>query len=58
MFDETLDVYLHEKTFKGRQQSTLDQQLTSTEQSQKTKAISIANNHGHVAQMFWVQVFH
>jgi hypothetical protein len=44
MFDETLDVYPHEKTFKGRQQSALDQQLTSTEQSQKTKAISIANN--------------
>jgi hypothetical protein len=37
MFDETLDVYPHEKTFKGRQQSTLDPQLTSTEQSQKTK---------------------
>ena len=36
MFDETLDVYPHEKTFKGRQQSTLDQHLTSTEQSQKT----------------------
>jgi hypothetical protein len=35
MFDETLDVQPHEKTFKGRQQSTLDQQLTSTEQSQK-----------------------
>ncbi len=39
MFDETLDVYPHEKTFKGRQKSTLDQQLTSTEQSQKMKAI-------------------
>jgi hypothetical protein len=24
MFDETLDVYPHEKTFKGRQQSTLE----------------------------------
>ncbi len=36
MFDETLDVYPHEKTFKERQQSMLDQHLTSTEQSQKT----------------------
>jgi hypothetical protein len=35
MFDETLDVYSHEKTFKGRQQSMLDQHLMSTEQSQK-----------------------
>ncbi len=52
MFDETFDVYPHEKTFKGRQQSTLDQQLTSIEQSQKTKAISIADNHGRFAQMF------
>ena len=58
MFDETLDVYPHEKTFKGRQQSMLNQQLTSTEQRQKTKAISIADNHGHFAQMFWAQVFH
>jgi hypothetical protein len=53
MFNETLDVYPHEKTFKkGRQQSTLDQQLTSTEQSQKMKAISIADNHGHFAQTY------
>jgi hypothetical protein len=52
MFDETLDVYPHEKTFKGRQQSMLDQQLRSTEQSQRTKAISIADNHGHFVQMF------
>jgi hypothetical protein len=52
MFDETFDVYLHEKTFKGRQQSMLDQQLMLTEQSQKTKAISVANNHGHFAQTF------
>jgi hypothetical protein len=52
MFDETLDVYSHEKTLKGRQQSTLDQQLTSTEQSQKAKAISNADNHGHFAQTF------
>ncbi len=52
MLDETLDVYPHEKTFKGRQQSTLDQQLMSTEQHQKTKAISVADNHGHFAQMF------
>jgi hypothetical protein len=58
VFDETLDVYPHEKTFKGRQQSMLDQQLTSTEQSQKTKAISIADIHGHFVQMFLVQVFH
>jgi hypothetical protein len=58
MFDETLDVYLHEKTFKGRQQSMLDQQLTSTEQSQKTKAISVLDNHGHFAQTFWVQKNH
>jgi hypothetical protein len=58
MFDETLDVYPHEKTFKGRQQSRLDQQLTSTEQSQKPKAISVTDNHGRFAQMFWVQVFH
>ncbi len=37
MFDETLDVYPHEMTFKkGRQQCTLDQHLMSTEQSQKT----------------------
>ncbi len=36
MFDETLDVYPHEKTFKGRQQSTLNQQLMSTEQSHET----------------------
>ncbi len=37
MFNETLDIYPHEKTFKkGRQQSGLDQHLTSTEQSQKT----------------------
>jgi hypothetical protein len=40
------------KKTKGRQQSMLDQQLTSTEQSQKTKAISVADNHGHFAQMF------
>jgi hypothetical protein len=52
MFDETLDVYPHEKTFKGRQQSTLDQQLTSIEQSQKMKAISIADIHRHFAQLF------
>jgi hypothetical protein len=52
MFDETLDVYPHEKTFKGRQLSMLDQQLTSIEQSQQMKAISIADNHGHFAQMF------
>jgi hypothetical protein len=52
MFDETLDVYPHEKTFKGRQQSTLDQHLTSTEQSQKTQAIFVADNHGHFAQTF------
>ncbi len=51
MFDETLDVYPHEKTFKGRQQSMLDQQLTSTEQIQKTKAISVADNQGRFAQM-------
>jgi hypothetical protein len=36
MFDETLDVYPHEKTFKGRQQSTLDQQLTSHKKSHET----------------------
>jgi hypothetical protein len=36
MFDKTLDVYPHEKTFKGRQQNTLDQHLTSAEESQKT----------------------
>ncbi len=36
MFDETLNVYPHEKTFKGRQQSTLDQQLMSTEQNHET----------------------
>jgi hypothetical protein len=29
MFDETLDVYPHEEIFKERQQSMLDQQLTS-----------------------------
>jgi hypothetical protein len=29
--DETFDVYPHEKTFKGRQQGMLDQQLMSTE---------------------------
>jgi hypothetical protein len=58
MFDETLDVYPHEKTFKGRQQSTLNQQLTSTEQHQKTKAIYVADNHGQFAQTFLVQVFH
>jgi hypothetical protein len=58
LFDETLNAYPHEKTFKRRQQSMLDQQLTSTEQSQKMKAISITNNHGCFAQMFWVQVFH
>ncbi len=29
MFDETLNVYSHEKIFKERQQSMLDQQLTS-----------------------------
>jgi hypothetical protein len=52
MFDKTLDVYPHEKTFKGKQQSTLDQQLTSTEQSQKTIAISVADNHGHFVQTF------
>jgi hypothetical protein len=34
---------------KEGQQSTLDQQLMSTEQSQKTLAISIANNHGYFA---------
>jgi hypothetical protein len=28
-FDETLDVYPHKKIFKERQQSMLDQQLTS-----------------------------
>ncbi len=43
---------------KGRQQSTLDQQLASTEQSHKMQAISIANNHGYFAQVFWGQVFH
>jgi hypothetical protein len=49
--NETLDVYPPEKTFKKRrQQSTLDQHLTSTEQSQKTQAISIADNHRHFAQ--------
>jgi hypothetical protein len=37
MFDETLNVYPHEKTFKGRQQSMLDQQLRSTEQVMKHK---------------------
>jgi hypothetical protein len=52
MFDETLDIYPHENTFKGRQQRMLDQQLMSTEQSQKTKAISVADNHGHFAQTF------
>jgi hypothetical protein len=52
MFDETVDVHPHEKIFKGRQQSMLDQQLTSTEQSQKMKAISIADNHGHFALTF------
>jgi hypothetical protein len=71
MFDETLDVYHHEKVHididpnakpvhfyaspstsnpsedfqKGKQQSMLDQQLTSTEQSHETSAISIDNNH-------------
>jgi hypothetical protein len=29
MFDETLNVYPHEKIFEEKQQSTLDQQLTS-----------------------------
>jgi hypothetical protein len=58
MFDETLDVYPHEKTFKGRQQSMLDQQLTSTEQSQKMKAMSVADNHRHFVQTFQVQFFH
>ncbi len=29
MFDETLDINPHEKIFKERQQSMLDQQLTS-----------------------------
>jgi hypothetical protein len=52
MFDEMLDVYPHEKTFKGRQQSMLDQHLTSTEQSQETSAIFVANNHGHFVQTF------
>ncbi len=40
------------KDFQRRQQSTLDQHLTSTEQSQKTKAISVADDHGHFAHMF------
>jgi hypothetical protein len=52
MFDETLNVYPHEKTFKGRQQSLLDQHITSTEQNHETKAISITDNHGRFAQMF------
>jgi hypothetical protein len=56
--DETLNVYPHKKTFKERQQSTLDQQLMSTEQSHETQAISVTDNHGCFAQMFWVQVFH
>jgi hypothetical protein len=38
-------------------QSMLDQQLMSTAQSHSTQAISVANNHGHFAQAFWVQVF-
>ncbi len=37
MFDETLDAYPHEKIFTERQQSTLDQHLTLTEQSQQRK---------------------
>ncbi len=41
-----------------RWQSMLDQQLMPTEQSHQTQAISIADNHGHFAQAFWVQVFH
>jgi hypothetical protein len=32
----------------------LDQQLTSTKQSHLTHAISIADNHGHLAQEVWV----
>jgi hypothetical protein len=36
MFDGTLNVYPHEKTFKRRQESKLDQQLTSTEQNHET----------------------
>jgi hypothetical protein len=35
----------------------LDQQLTSSEQSHSTQAMSVADNHGHFAQAFWVQVF-
>jgi hypothetical protein len=40
---------------KKGQQITLDQQLTSTDY--KTQAITVANNIGHFAQAFWVQVF-
>jgi hypothetical protein len=35
----------------------LDEQLTSIEQSHLMQAISVADNHGHFAQVFWVQVF-
>jgi hypothetical protein len=30
----------------------------STEQSHLMQPISVANNHGHFAQAYWVQVFH
>ncbi len=36
----------------------LDQQLTPTKQNHLMQAISIADNHGHFAQVFWVCVFH
>jgi hypothetical protein len=51
MFDETLDVYPHEKTFKGRQQSMLDQQLTSTEQVMRHKQYQLP-----IIRMFYANV--
>jgi hypothetical protein len=52
MFDETLDVYPHEKTFKEDNRVRWISNSHQLNKVKRSKEISIADDHGHFAQMF------
>jgi hypothetical protein len=52
MFDETLDIHPHEKTFKEDNRVRWMTNSRQLNKVKRTKAISVADDHGHFAHMF------
>jgi hypothetical protein len=52
MFGETFDVHPHEKTFKEDNRVCWISNSPQLNKVKRTKAISVADDHGHFAQMF------